>query len=202
MESSAFQEHSRVQYWLQHSHRPWSGGIPSAENEWMSKYINWSIFLVACFSHPLWLLFLWKCWEMCKMWHGSDHLPFLLIEQMNIMHPQHAGFINIANAGLPREGHNLGIYFNLHYRCTECWLLFIAWRHTCINKKKSSYGYYISSLRTKKDMYFIKYVTGRNVFTFFSESAPNSDCIIQDPRLICLLLPACLSAQVEKYWHW
>lgn len=46
--------------------------------------------------------------EVSHLWNGSDHLSFLLTEQLNIMHLQHAGFINIANAGLLREGHNLG----------------------------------------------------------------------------------------------
>lgn len=38
---------------LQHSQWPCAGIIQSVENEWMSKYT----FCVACFRHPVWLLF-------------------------------------------------------------------------------------------------------------------------------------------------
>lgn len=116
---------------------PWSGGIQSAENREMSRYINWSITsAAACFSHPLWLLsFLMKVLRRHIGEMGGTVAPPSSLSSWTLCtcSPLHSSmFLMLVYTGKDTTWGFL-IYCNLHYRCTEHWLLFTVLWCICIN---------------------------------------------------------------------
>lgn len=150
----------------------------------MSRYINWSITsLAACLSRPLWLLsFLVKVLRRYIGEMGRTIAPSSSLSSWTLCtcSPLDSSiFLMLVYTGKDTTWDFL-IYFNLHYRCTEHWLLFIVLWCSYINLKESSSRNCISSSRIKSDTFSIKHVTELDVFRVVTESGPNPDYIIQD----------------------
>lgn len=116
---------------------PGSGGVQSAENRQMSRYINWSITsLAACFSHPLWLLsFLMKVLRRHIGEMGRPIAPPSSLSSWTLCtcSPLDSSiFLMLVCTGKDTTWDFL-IYCNLHYRCTEHRLLFPVLLCICIN---------------------------------------------------------------------